>query len=161
VYSPILAFSDVNADRCRDETYDRLTRNPRPCVTRQPAGNRVRVLPTGREAARVGHPRIAFFEDQPALYLKVERNDSHESRALYRNARTSRITEVDLDVGGNREALVGMHLFALIPGQGASQLPRQLANVLGKRSNNSRRVLAGDLDECRPSALVGQNGLIV
>ena len=57
---------------------------------------------------------------------------------------TARITEVDLDVGGNREALVGMHLFALIPGQGASQLLRQLADVLGKRSNNSRRVLAGD-----------------
>ena len=45
---------------------------------------------------------------------------------------------------GNRKALVGMHLFALIPGQGASQLLRQLADVLGKRSNNSRRVLAGD-----------------
>src|SRR6478609_4375240 len=42
-----------------------------------------------------------------------------------------------------------MHLFALIPGQGASQLLRQLADVLGKRSNNSRRVLAGDLDEHR------------
>ena len=58
---------------------------------------------------------------------------------------TARITGVDLDVGGNREALVGMHLFALIPGQGASQLLRQLADVLGKRSNNSRRVLAGIL----------------
>src|SRR5262245_57973999 len=42
-----------------------------------------------------------------------------------------------------------MHLFALIPGQGASQLLRQLADVLGKRSNNSRRIVAGDLDEHR------------
>ena len=41
--------------------------------------------------------------------------------------------------------LWAMHLFALIPGQGASQLLRQLADVLGKRSNNSRRVLAGIL----------------
>src|ERR1700731_3073293 len=68
------------------------------------------------------------------------------------------ITEVDLDVGGNREALVGMHLFALIPGQGASQLLRQLADVLGKRSNNSRRVLAGDLDEHREAGIALDEG---
>ena len=43
-----------------------------------------------------------------------------------------------INVGGNGEALVRMHLFALIPGQGASQLLRQLADVLGKRSNDSR-----------------------
>ena len=71
---------------------------------------------------------------------------------------TARITEVDLDVGGNREALVGMHLFALIPGQGASQLLRQLADVLGKRSNNSRRVLAGDLDEHREAGIALDEG---
>ena len=71
---------------------------------------------------------------------------------------TARITEVDLDVGGNREALVGMHLFALIPGQGASQLLRQLADVLGKRSNNSRRVLAGDLDEHREAGIALDKG---
>src|SRR6201987_841902 len=46
-----------------------------------------------------------------------------------------------------------MHLFALIPGQGASQLLRQLADVLGKRSNDSRRVLAGDLDEHREAGV--------
>src|SRR6202453_4788763 len=40
-----------------------------------------------------------------------------------------------------------MHLFALIPGQRASQLIRQLADVFGKRRNNSCRVLAADLDE--------------
>src|ERR1700731_4771083 len=71
---------------------------------------------------------------------------------------TARITEVDLDVGGNREALVGMHLFALIPGQGASQLLRQLADVLGKRSNNNRRVLAGDLDEHREAGIALDEG---
>jgi hypothetical protein len=37
-------------------------------------------------------------------------------------------------MGGNREAPVGMHLFALIPGQGASQLLRQLADVLVRGS---------------------------
>jgi hypothetical protein len=46
-----------------------------------------------------------------------------------------------------------MHLFALIPGQGASQLLRQLADMLGKRTNNSRRVLAGDLDEHREAGV--------
>ena len=66
---------------------------------------------------------------------------------LSRAARDCADRGVDLDVGGTGEALVGMHLFALIPGQGASQLLRQLADVLGKRSNNSRRVLAGDLHD--------------
>src|SRR3974377_1291042 len=51
-----------------------------------------------------------------------------------------------------------MHLFALIPGQGASQLLRQLADVLGKRSNNSRRVLAGDLDEHREAGIALDEG---
>src|SRR6478735_7795243 len=51
-----------------------------------------------------------------------------------------------------------MHLFALIPGQGASQLLRQLADVLGKRSNNSRRVLAGDLDEHREAGIALDQG---
>jgi hypothetical protein len=66
-------------------------------------------------------------------------------------------TEVDLDVGRNRESLVGAHLFALIPGQGASQLLRQLADV-GKRGNNSRRVLAGDLNEHREAANAPNEG---
>jgi hypothetical protein len=48
---------------------------------------------------------------------------------------------------------MGMHLFALIPGQGVSQLVRQLADVLGKRSNNSRGVLAGDPDEHREAGI--------
>src|SRR5580693_9102206 len=51
-----------------------------------------------------------------------------------------------------------MHLFALIPGQAASQLLRQLADVLGKRSNNSRRVLAGDLDEHREAGIALDEG---
>src|SRR6516225_7079180 len=51
-----------------------------------------------------------------------------------------------------------MHLFALIPSQGASQLLRQLADVLGKRSNNSRRVLAGDLDEHREAGIALDEG---
>src|ERR1700751_6181887 len=51
-----------------------------------------------------------------------------------------------------------MHLFALIPGQGASQLLRQLADVLGKRSNNSRRILAGDLDEHREAGIALDEG---
>src|SRR5262249_43778105 len=51
-----------------------------------------------------------------------------------------------------------MHLFALIPGQGASQLLRQLADVLGKRSNNSPRVLAGDLDEHREAGIAFDEG---
>ena len=51
-----------------------------------------------------------------------------------------------------------MHLFALMPGQGASQLLRQLADVLGKRSNNSRRVLAGDLDEHREAGIALDEG---
>ena len=51
-----------------------------------------------------------------------------------------------------------MHLFALIPGQGASQLLRQLTDVLGKRSNNSRRVLAGDLDEHREAGIALDEG---
>ena len=63
-----------------------------------------------------------------------------------------------LDVVGNREALVGMHLFALIPGQVASQLLRQLADVLGERRNNSRRVLAGDLDEHREAGIALDEG---
>src|SRR6185295_4175999 len=46
-----------------------------------------------------------------------------------------------------------MHLFALIPGQGASQLLRQFADVLGKGSNNSPRVLAGDLGEHREAGI--------
>jgi hypothetical protein len=37
--------------------------------------------------------------------------------------------------------------LALIPGQGTSQLLRQLADVFGQRSNDRRRVLAGDLDQ--------------
>ena len=77
---------------------------------------------------------------------------------MSRAARDCADHEVDLDVGGNREALVGMHLFALIPGQGASQLLRQLADVLGKRSNNSRRVLAGDLDEHREAGIALDEG---
>src|SRR6516165_9900003 len=51
-----------------------------------------------------------------------------------------------------------MHLFALIPSQGASQLLRQLADMLGKRSNNSRRVLAGDLDEHREAGIALDEG---
>src|SRR6516164_2569650 len=51
-----------------------------------------------------------------------------------------------------------MHLFALIPSQGASQLLRQLVDVLGKRSNNSRRVLAGDLDEHREAGIALDEG---
>src|SRR5215471_7142020 len=51
-----------------------------------------------------------------------------------------------------------MHLFALIPGQGASQLLRQLADVLGKRSNNSRRVLTWDFDEHREAGIALDEG---
>src|ERR1700688_443135 len=51
-----------------------------------------------------------------------------------------------------------MHLFALIPSQGASQLLRRLADVLGERSNNSRRVLAGDLDEHREAGVALDEG---
>src|SRR5690349_17321657 len=46
-----------------------------------------------------------------------------------------------------------MHLFALIPRQGASQLLRQLADVLGKPSNNSRRVLAWNPDKHREARI--------
>src|SRR5262249_11131002 len=51
-----------------------------------------------------------------------------------------------------------MHLFALIPGQGASQLLGQLTNVLGERSNNSRRVLAGNFDEHREAGVALDKG---
>jgi hypothetical protein len=44
-------------------------------------------------------------------------------------------------------------ISALIPGQGAPQLLKQLADVLGKRRNNSRRVLAGDFDEHREAGI--------
>ena len=51
-----------------------------------------------------------------------------------------------------------MHLFALIPGQGASQLLRQLADVPGKRSNDSRGVLAGDFDQHREAGIALDEG---
>ena len=43
---------------------------------------------------------------------------------------TARVAEVDLHVGSDRKALVGMHLLALVPRQRTSQLPRQFADVL-------------------------------
>src|SRR5262245_1618058 len=51
-----------------------------------------------------------------------------------------------------------MHLFAVIPGQGAQQLLRQLSDVLGERSNNSRRVLAGNFDEHREAGIALDKG---
>ena len=66
---------------------------------------------------------------------------------------TSRVAEVDLHVGGDRKALVGMHLLALVPRQRTSQLLRQFADVLGKRRNDRRRVLARKLDQHRKAAV--------
>src|SRR3954470_20611832 len=60
---------------------------------------------------------------------------------------TARITEINLHVGGNREALGGGHLLALGPRQGASDLLGQFADVLRERSPHSRRVLPWKLDE--------------
>src|SRR5262249_54097478 len=51
---------------------------------------------------------------------------------------TSRVAEVDLHLGGDRKALVRMHLLALVPRQRTSQLLRQFADVLGKRRNDRR-----------------------
>ena len=57
---------------------------------------------------------------------------------------TARITEIDFDIGGHREALMGMHLLALIPGQQASQLLRQLADVLGNAQQQQSSCPCGD-----------------
>src|SRR5260370_8879197 len=51
-----------------------------------------------------------------------------------------------------------MHLFALIAGQGASPLLRQRTDVLGERSNNSRRVLAENFDEHREAGIALDKG---
>src|SRR5215831_12312945 len=44
--------------------------------------------------------------------------------------RAAWIAEINLHVGGNREALVVGHLLAAIPSQGATQLRRQFAHLL-------------------------------
>ena len=70
---------------------------------------------------------------------------------------TPRVAEVDLHVGGDRKALVGMHLLALVPRQRTSQLLRQFADLLGKRRNDRRRVLARKLDQHREAACGAQS----
>src|SRR6516162_6337437 len=59
--------------------------------------------------------------------------------------RAAWIAEINLHVGGNREALVVGHLLAAIPSQGATQLRRQFAHLLSERGDHGRRVPAGDL----------------
>src|SRR5262245_63285663 len=66
---------------------------------------------------------------------------------------TSRLAAVDLHLGGDRKALVRMHLLALVPRQRTSQLLGQFADVLGKRRNDRRRVLARKLDQHRKAAV--------
>src|SRR6185437_13356000 len=60
--------------------------------------------------------------------------------------RAAWIAEINLHVGGNREALVVGHLLAAIPSQGATQLRRQFAHLLSERGDYGRRVPAGDLE---------------
>ena len=67
--------------------------------------------------------------------------------------RTAWIAEVDLHLGGNGEALMISHLLSTIPGQRASQLPRQFADVFGERGCHSRRILAWKLDEHRKAGV--------
>src|SRR5215475_1777884 len=61
--------------------------------------------------------------------------------------RAAWIAEINLHVGGNREALVVGHLLAAIPSQGATQLRRQFAHLLSERGDHGRRVPAGDLEK--------------
>jgi hypothetical protein len=53
----------------------------------------------------------------------------------------------------SRAALDQLHLLALVPRQRTSQLLRQFADVLGKRRNDRRRVLARKLDQYRKAAV--------
>src|SRR5262249_61894195 len=54
------------------------------------------------------------------------------------------IADIALHVGGDGEVLVGSHLLASIPGQGAAQLLGQFAHVFTERGYYARRVLARD-----------------
>ena len=57
------------------------------------------------------------------------------------------ITEVHLDVGGEREALMIGQLLAAIPGQRLVEFPRSLVRLLDKRVDLRLGVLALDPDQ--------------
>src|SRR5664279_1146439 len=67
--------------------------------------------------------------------------------------RAARITEVDLDVGGQREALVPGHLLASIPGERLVHFLGELPCVLDERIDDRLRVLARNLDQHHVSRL--------
>src|SRR6516165_7199147 len=57
--------------------------------------------------------------------------------------RAAWIAEINLHVGGNREALVVGHLLAAIPSQGATQLRRQFAHLLSERGDRPPPAVRG------------------
>src|SRR6516225_9157497 len=59
--------------------------------------------------------------------------------------RAAWIAEINLHVGGKREALVVGHLLAAIPSQGATQLRRQFAHLLSERGDHVAVSLLGIL----------------
>src|SRR5262245_34673627 len=58
---------------------------------------------------------------------------------------TSRVAEVDLHLGGDRKALVCMHLLALIPRQRTSQLSGSLRTCLASAATTVVVSLRGSL----------------
>ena len=78
-----------------------------------------------------------------------------------------RITEVDLDVGRQCEALVVGHLFTPIPSQRLVEFLRQLASVFDQRVYDRTGIFSGDLyqhhvagmtfDEGRNLAAIGSS----
>src|SRR5262245_38801503 len=58
-----------------------------------------------------------------------------------------RIAEVDLDVGGQRKALMVRQLFAAIPGQRLVEFVRQLVRVLDEGVDDGLGIFAVDLRE--------------
>ena len=58
-----------------------------------------------------------------------------------------RITEVDVDLGGDGEVFCDWPAQTSIPGQGASERRGEFTNLPTQRSNDGRGVFAGHLDQ--------------
>ena len=69
----------------------------------------------------------------------------HSHSHLIRVAKGSRITEVDLDVRGERKSLMIGHLFAAVPGQGLVELVGQFVGMLDESINDCLSILLSDL----------------
>lgn len=69
-----------------------------------------------------------------------------------------RVAEIDLDVPGQGELLVGMHLGAPAPGQGLVKLLWQLAGMLDERVYHRLRVFAIQLHEHHVARLTLDQG---